>query len=703
MRSLQGTPHRCASPEIELGAFVALAPSVGNANDDVSQVRKIRCDALAEGCSHCTNQNLECYVTDRVSGRTERRGYLQQLEREKTAMLNHIRELEKLLHGKGVEVRPWEWPNYNTTYPPGASYDSMGNPLDPSKDQWQQVGSLWIKGEAADTKPKTSGFTKYSLLESRPTDNYLGISSDSAPLSSIKGTTLSILGTTIDITSFDAPDMDEPPPGTPIGSPLYNKSVMAFLQSVLNINPHLDNVDLPSRQDAFTYAEWYFLMVSPFLPILHKPSFLQLVSLLTRGSLLAANPYQLTRIYDDASFKASTAELVIVHMVFATIYFQYGIRNREEPEKHLQLNEFSNKHYHWCLTKFFDLAISQTVTAVQALAMIVSHTRNFPKPGCSSTIAHFSLMKAIELNFHRAIKMPEGQTTLEYEIRKRSWWAILAVMVTLNGRLGRPMPITLQEFDVDFPLAVPDEYLGEEGILDLSKVGHCNYHVGVIAYKSVPLYIEMYSNIYAVRRDPKKYIEVVRELEGGMRNLVDSLPEELKLEKCKPSDQIFALYTQAIILEFALCLRHPSACLTDNPKFCAENTRVCEESAKKLLKVVGSLLKMKSLDTTWYQLAVYIAAMFSTLVAHWERRFDSSSQEITTLRTDMTLWLTVIAEIGRLLGKQNMGKCCFHLLTPNRLWHSAGKRRRRHRRANDQLDRTRHEPKSRRSTFSTPS
>ncbi|KAK0631322.1 hypothetical protein B0T14DRAFT_489904 [Immersiella caudata] len=602
---------------------------------DRCKVRKIRCDALAEGCSHCTNQNLECYVTDRVTGRTERRGYLQQLEREKSAMLNHIRELEKLLQTNGVEVRPWEWPNYSTTYPP-TPYDSLGNLVDAPRDQWQQVGSVWVKGEVvADKKPASFGMTRYSLLESRPTDNYLGIgTSDSAPLSSIKGTTLSILGTTIDITSFDAPDMDEPPPGTPIGSPLYNKSVMAFLQSVLNINPHLDNVDLPSRSDAFTYAEWYFLMVSPFLPILHKPSFLQL----------------LTRIYDDKTFKATTAELVIVHMVFATIYFQYGIRNREEPEKHAQLNDFSNKHYHWCLSKFFDLAISQTVTAVQALAMIVSHTRNFPKPGCSSIIAHFSLMKAIELNFHRAIKMPEGQTTLDYEIRKRSWWSILAVMVTLNGRLGRPMPITLQEFDVDFPIAIPDEYLGEQGILDPSKVGHCNYHVGIVAYRSVPLYIEMYSSIYAVRRDPKKYIEVIRELEAGMRNLVESLPEELKLEKCKPNDQIFALYTQAIILEYALCLRHPSASLTDDAAFCAENTRVCEESAKKLLKVVGALVKMKSLDTTWYQLAVYIAAVFSTLVAHWERRFNSSPQELVTLREDMSLWLTVIVEIGRLLG-----------------------------------------------------
>lgn len=338
-------------------------------------------------------------------------------------------------------------------------------------------------------------------------------------------------------------------------------------------------------------------------------------------------------------------------MVFATIYFQYGVRNKEEPEKHAQLNELSNKHYHWSLSKFFDLATSQTVTAVQALAMIVSHTRNFPKPGCSLHIASFAYGRAIEMNLHRAVKIPGGGTTLENEVRKRVWWAIIAILCTLNGRLGRPMPISLEEFDVDFPIAINDEYIGEEGILDPSKIGQCNYDVGLMGFKVTPLYMEMYSKIYGVRRDPEKYIQVVNKLDDALRNLLDNLPDELRLDKCQPTNQIFALYTQAFCLEFTLCLRHPSVCLTDDPKICAENTRICEDAARKLLKVVSSLLKIKSLDTTWYQLAVYVAAIFSMLVAHWQRRFESTAFEVATLREDMSLWLNIIAEIGRLLGK----------------------------------------------------
>lgn len=194
-------------------------------------------------------------------------------------MLVHIRELEKLLESHGVEVRPWQWPGYTTTYPPGVRFDQLGNPVqDPSsKEQWQQVGLVWVKNSQQKSQNTSSSLPPWSALTSRPKGSYLGVSSDSAPLSSIKGTTLSILGTNIDITCFDAPDMDEPPPGTPIGSPLYNKSAMACLQSALNINPPLANVELPPKMEAFRYAEWYFLMIQPFLPILHKPSFMQLV------------------------------------------------------------------------------------------------------------------------------------------------------------------------------------------------------------------------------------------------------------------------------------------------------------------------------------------------------------------------------------------------------------------------------------------
>lgn len=108
-------------------------------------------------------------------------------------------------------------------------------------------------------------------------DNYLGVSSGNSNLSSIKGTSLHILGMEIDIADFTSTDMDEPEDSM-YHPPLYNKSYQAILQSALGVNPRIEKVDLPPREEGLTYAQWYFRVLNPYAPILHKPTFMKLVS-----------------------------------------------------------------------------------------------------------------------------------------------------------------------------------------------------------------------------------------------------------------------------------------------------------------------------------------------------------------------------------------------------------------------------------------
>jgi len=245
-------------------------------------VRKIRCDALPEGCSHCINQNLECFVTDRVSGRTERRGYLQELERQKADLLGRVHHLERLLENNGIQVKSWQWPppqrssSFSSTLVDAAAHAAGGDGSPGA--QWKPFGSLWVKDTSERSTPFRPGYSRSAALESHPVEGHLGVFSDNAPLSSMKGTQLSVLGTTIDITHFDVPDMDNNPPGKESNGGLYNKSLRAFLRSTTNKNPPIE-MELPPKTDALQYSEWYFLMVFPFVPILHKPSFMTLVGL----------------------------------------------------------------------------------------------------------------------------------------------------------------------------------------------------------------------------------------------------------------------------------------------------------------------------------------------------------------------------------------------------------------------------------------
>ncbi|KAI1424439.1 fungal-specific transcription factor domain-containing protein [Xylaria sp. FL1777] len=612
---------------------------------DRCKVRKIRCDALPEGCSHCINQNLECYVTDRVSGRTERRGYMQELEREKTDMINHIRDLERKLQKNGIDVKPWHSSSFPADMAPNSRAESDDNDTSHStptpqpqadtatKEPWSQPGApTWSKDRPA---VMSMAATSHSSIRSRPADAHLGVGIDQAPLSSIKGTSLSILGSTIDIGSLDAPDMDEPPPSAQ-GSSLYNKSVQALQQSIMNINQPLV-VKLPPRQDAFTYAEWYFVMIHPFHPVLHKPSFMALLG----------------QHYDNPNHTLSAAEEVVIHMVFAAIYLQYGIRSREQQaDQRAHLNDLSNKHYHYGLSKFFYLVTSRSLTSLQALSMLVTHTMRFPKPDSSSILASYAVNLAIEMGYHRIWKKPGEGTNLENELRKRVWWVILSTAVVLNGRMGRPMPIRLEDMDVEFPQLIPDEQLTENGV-DTSIPGRCDYEIGVASSRMSTLYLEMFADIYCAKKDPKRYLAIVEGLEKQLQSWREHLPEGLRIDDTQSHEKetrMSAIYADVSALEFLLCLRHPSVAATDDPEVLATNTRICEETAKAMLRHARKLYQLKCLDTTWYCNAVYVAAIFSDLVAHWERRHEITAAEVQNLREDMKAWLTILAETGTLMG-----------------------------------------------------
>jgi hypothetical protein len=198
---------------------------------------------------------------------------MQELEREKNGMLSHIRQLEQLLEQNRIAFKPYQQDSVKSE-----SVDPEDNTEEPTATTQDHTDPEDEKKLAKQSSPKpnfTPSFPR-SKLESRSDARGTVAGRAAASISSVRGTRLSIFGTTIDTTSFPAPDVDEPEDPN-VTAPLYNKSVQAFLQSAHGVNPPLQ-VNLPSREDAFTYAEWFFMTVAIYLPLLHKPSFMKMVS-----------------------------------------------------------------------------------------------------------------------------------------------------------------------------------------------------------------------------------------------------------------------------------------------------------------------------------------------------------------------------------------------------------------------------------------
>jgi len=357
--------------------------------------------------------------------------------------------------------------------------------------------------------------------------------------------------------------------------------------------------------------------------------------------------------------------------MFAIMFCQIASRASQDASHKSSLTRSSNFHYHYALGFFPQLMASHTLADVQGLALLCLHVRNLPKPGACWMLASISLNLAIELGLHRSAKNWAPTTTkrsvLEIEIRKRVFWSILVVQVIVAGNLGRPMALSSGDWDVEMPEKVDDDYLSEERI-DTS-IGQCNFLTALQAFRIVPIYLDLFNSIYAVKRSPEKYEDTIRSLERRVHQFNEQYLREMVSESSMENElgRVHAQYCQIWPLHIRLLLHHPALSLTSSSDFNTENLDVCLEVSKKMLGHVQQLQKYRSLDGTWQTGALYVLAIATTLFGHWERRDKITPDDLATLRTDMESWLTIMDDVGTLLGMSQNDLSVSSSLTVNRI------------------------------------
>jgi len=120
-------------------------------------------------------------------------------------------------------------------------------------------------------------------------DQLIGMYSSNSYLNSMRASALTVLG--IDIDLGDLLGSNEPRSSHNWMSPNQEKqysdsnnlddSLSSFLLSAFNApHPTLRKLELPPRAEAMMLVEFYFATTHPYLPLLHKPSFLAEVSCL---------------------------------------------------------------------------------------------------------------------------------------------------------------------------------------------------------------------------------------------------------------------------------------------------------------------------------------------------------------------------------------------------------------------------------------
>ena len=339
-------------------------------------------------------------------------------------------------------------------------------------------------------------------------------------------------------------------------------------------------------------------------------------------------------------------------MSFAISYYQSAARNFQNKDFD-GFHELSNQHYHYALGFWPQLMIGNTLEDMQAMAMISAHTRTFPKPEVGWIAFSATFNRLIQLDYHRSASSEQSwvaqKSFLELEMRKRVFWSVLVLGASANGKLGRPMPMRWEDFDVEFPLAVNDEQLTPTG-RDESQKGPCHFLPAIESFRIEPIFADLYNTLYALRKLPQNPERFLEKAESRLQDWWDTRHPDLSEDSSNPLMRVLSQSLRSWTMEYRILLYHPSLSLSESPSFNEMHLRKCMEAAKGLLGIVTVLKNYKTMDTTWYTCAMYILAIQTTLYGYHQFRNELTSEKLKALREDMSSWLSIIGDVGWMLG-----------------------------------------------------
>ena len=555
----------------------------------------MKCDTDPIACQPCRQKSLRCFTTDRVTGHARERGQSDRVEGE----LSYLREQLNAYQRKyGILERDDRPPAEGPSTPP-QNGSIPGEPPIPSA---HYIG--WPAPENA--KPLCKG--------------------------PVNGTKVDILDEIIDVADFDCAEMQNPRPGQ---INVFNSSRTSIVNTIFGYQA-TGEPKMPSKEQALSTADHFLIIMSPFVPVLHRPSFRDLVR----------------RFYDHPN-TVTISERVQVLVVLAIIAQQTAIRNHAISAEQY---DTSHQYLHAALGYYRDVYHDVSLSAMQALTLLVVYFRNLPKPGVTWSFSNQVLVRAIELQYNRdpdKIELPPNErTVLAKELRKRVFHSLFGICVTTGCRVGLPAPWQFQHFDVPLPTALKDDELSADGIAP-QRSGSCEFNPCLSLSRQLPLLTELHNNIISVRRPEHEYLKVVDALNmkilAWKQDWDDSVRDSEDL-----STEYSTLLMEQWTMEYQLNLHHPSVCTSTNPDVMEKNLDVCHKAAKKLLSAFHTLSsKYKAVDFTWHSTVAYATGFGVTLFTYRRRKSPVSREQYNSMCNELKGWMTLMAYADLVLRTRN--------------------------------------------------
>lgn len=318
------------------------------------------------------------------------------------------------------------------------------------------------------------------------------------------------------------------------------------------------------------------------------------------------------------------------------------------------MRELSSQYYHYALSFFKDLLRDSSLASMQALNLLLIHSRNLPKPGNSWGLSTLILNRCIDLNYHRSShKAHLRGGLLEIELRKRVFWSTLSITISVAIKLGRPMPMRMEDIDVEMPLAVEDSELSEQTGIVSSLSGKCNFRPAYFIYQQCSLLVTLYNKIMSVQLPEADYIQTLESLESDITKWEREYDlESARDEQDEGNFKVKALFISTWAAETRLLLHHPSFCMTNSPEIREKSLEICHQSSLTLLQNLQCLFdKFRGADFTWHMTVTFVLAAGMAVYVHDQRKQSMTRERYTNMQHELRGWLRIMSSADKIIGE----------------------------------------------------
>ncbi|KAF8206895.1 fungal-specific transcription factor domain-containing protein [Mycena galopus ATCC 62051] len=332
----------------------------------------------------------------------------------------------------------------------------------------------------------------------------------------------------------------------------------------------------PERDLIASLVNLYFIYVHPTMPpILHRPSFEQSVA---QGHHL-----------HDQHFGA----LLLAVLAIASRY-------SDDPRVFVPGSNSSTS----CGWQFFNqvqvirksLIQVASIYEVQLYCLISVYTLGTSSPQAAWLYVGLGMRFIQERGAHRR-KREGHKITAEDELWKRAFWCLLSLERTVCAWLGRPSALHLEEYDVELPLEVDDEYWEHPdpeqafkqppGKPSLISYFICHIRLSEILGLTLRgMYASNKSRLLQGLVGDEWEQRVIAELDSAMDEFLASVPDHLRWDPNRPAGVFFDQSTALQAAYYGLQITIHRSYIRKPTILALPSLNKCTSAARSLIHVV---------------------------------------------------------------------------------------------------------------------